>query len=151
MTVPSNTPETPVADVTTETVPAVEVATPVADPAAVAAPETSPAVDVGVADPAAVEPGPAATAATSETSDPVVGEVSWNGELDALETAPWWNKVNEPVRNAVQDGLRSKIKNLEGDYTRKTQTLSEQRKELEATEEARQAKIADLELSLIHI
>lgn len=62
--------------------------------------------------------------------------LSWNGELDALTSADWFNTgVNETHRNVLLDGMKTKYKNLEGGFTKKSQALAEERRSFEVREQ----------------
>lgn len=63
-------------------------------------------VDAGPADGGAAEVDPLSTAAAEVIA-------SWNGELDSLSEQPWYSAADEAARNAIREGLRGKISNLE--------------------------------------
>lgn len=93
-----------------------------------ASPETSQADR----SPSAPSPGEASSDAgiVEETS------ISWNGELDSLKSANWFNSIEEKHRNVLLDGMQSKYKNLESGFTKKTQEMAEFRKAAEEKEQA---------------
>ena len=82
--------------------------------------------------------------ATSSPDAGIVEEtaISWNGELDSLTDAEWFNSIDEKHRNVLLDGIKSKYKNLEGGFTRKTQEMAEFRKAAEAKEKELASELA---------
>jgi len=93
--------------------------------------------------PSASTPDPAGSS-TSEgaTSDAGLVEetaISWNGELDSLREAEWFNSIEEKHRNVLLEGMQAKYKNLESGFTKKTQEMADFRK----TAEEKEKKLAD--------
>lgn len=56
----------------------------------------------------------------------------WNGEIDHLQKQEWWSAIPEPVRPNIEQGLRTKWTNLEGGYSKKFQSLADERKAWES-------------------
>lgn len=48
----------------------------------------------------------------------------WNGEVDSLQQADWFNQLDEPVRNGLLSGIQNKYNNWEKGYTSKFQELA---------------------------
>jgi len=48
----------------------------------------------------------------------------WNGEVESLEQADWFNQLDEPVRQGLMGGIRQKYNNWEKGYTSKFQELA---------------------------
>ena len=117
--------------------PAVE-STPVVETPAESAPAPAPDSATESAPTASTSEAPAAegtaTAATAGITDESSAPLHWNGELDSLEKAEWFSKVDARVRHALLDGMRSKYRNLESGFTKKTQELAEERKRIAAQE-----------------
>jgi len=77
---------------------------------------------------------PAGESFSAEEAPPSVFD--WNGELDALTKADWFNRVEEPLRNTITRGFEQKYRNFERGYTKSYQETSKQRKDLERREAA---------------
>ena len=87
---------------------------------------------------------PSAPSTGEASSDAGIVEetsISWNGELDSLKSADWFNSIEEKHRNVLLGGMQSKYKNLESGFTKKTQEMAEFRK---AAEEKEQALVTEL-------
>ena len=132
MTEESNTPATeapetpaPVAEVSTPETPAVEAAAPTA--------EAAPTSTESLSDLSSSSPD-----APASNDAGIVDEtgISWNGELDSLQSADWFNNIDEKYRNPLIDGMQRKYKNLESGFTKKTQEIAEERKSFEVREKA---------------
>ena len=61
--------------------------------------------------------------------------ISWNGEIDSLNKAEWFNSIEEKHRNVLLDGMQTKYKHLESGFTKKTQEMAEFRKAAEEKEQ----------------
>lgn len=91
------------------------------------------------------EGAPSAGGVVEESGD-TTEELTWNGELDALKAAKWFNEgIDEKYRNLLLDGMQSKYKNLEGGFTKKTQEMAEFRKTAMAKEEDLERRLARYE------
>ena len=131
----SNTPE---AVSTTEASPPVESASPSpqAEPSPVSADSGA-----GSASPETSQTNrsPSAPSTGEASSDAGIVEetaISWNGELDSLKSADWFNSIEEQHRNVLLDGMQTKYKHLESGFTKKTQEMAEFRKAAEEKEQA---------------
>ena len=60
----------------------------------------------------------------------------WNGELDSLTKADWYNRLDEPTRNTLSRGFETKYRNFERGYTKSFQETASKRKEIERREAA---------------
>jgi len=58
----------------------------------------------------------------------------WNGELDSLTKADWFNRVDEPMRNTITRGFEQKYRNFERGYTKSYQETAQRRRELDRRE-----------------
>ncbi len=58
----------------------------------------------------------------------------WNGELDSLTKADWYNRLDEPTRNTLTRGFETKYRNFERGYTKSFQETASKRKEIERRE-----------------
>ena len=58
----------------------------------------------------------------------------WNGELDALKEASWFNGLEDAVRETALRGMTTKYRNLERGYTKAFQETALQRRSLEERE-----------------
>ncbi len=58
----------------------------------------------------------------------------WNGELDSLTKADWYNRLDEPTRNTLSRGFETKYRNFERGYTKSFQETAAKRKEIERRE-----------------
>jgi hypothetical protein len=58
----------------------------------------------------------------------------WNGELDSLTKADWYNRLDEPTRNTLSRGFETKYRNFERGYTKSFQETASKRKEIERRE-----------------
>jgi hypothetical protein len=58
----------------------------------------------------------------------------WNGELDSLTKADWFNRVDEPLRNTITRGFEQKYRNFERGYTKSYQETAQRRRELDRRE-----------------
>jgi len=116
------------------------------------APTESPPVAASPADDSAPSPSseadqsPSAEGGEGATSG-IVDEsaVTWNGEIDALSEAEWFNSIDEKHRNVLLEGMQAKYKNLEGGFTKKTQEMAEFRKESAAKEAKLASEVARYE------
>lgn len=55
----------------------------------------------------------------------------WNGELDGLTKAEWFNKIDEPTRNTLVRGVESKYRNFERGFTKAFQDTASRKRELD--------------------
>lgn len=62
-------------------------------------------------------------AAGSEAADSGSG-FEWNGEVESLQQADWFNQLDEPVRQGLLGGIQQKYNNWEKGYTSKFQELA---------------------------
>ncbi len=60
----------------------------------------------------------------------------WNGELDSLTKADWYNRLDEPTRNTLSRGFETKYRNFERGYTKSFQDTASKRKDIERREAA---------------
>jgi hypothetical protein len=67
------------------------------------------------------------TQTPADTTAPATPD-PWNGELDHLTKQEWYSKLPEDVRPHVEQGLKTKWTNLEGGYSKKFQSLADERK-----------------------
>lgn len=56
----------------------------------------------------------------------------WNGEVESLRKSEWFDKIDEPLRDAILKGVEAKYRNFERGYTKAFQDAAGKRKELEA-------------------
>jgi len=68
----------------------------------------------------------------------------WNGELDSLTKADWYNRLDEPTRNTLTRGFETKYRNFERGYTKSFQDTASKRKEIER----REASLREQELKI---
>lgn len=73
--------------------------------------------------------------AAAVESEPAVEDApsvfDWNGELDGLTKAEWFNKIDEPTRNTLVRGFESKYRNFERGFTKAFQDTASRKKDLE--------------------
>jgi hypothetical protein len=75
------------------------------------------------------------TVEASSTEDAEVESViDWNGEIDALKSANWFEALDAKLQNTLLDGLNNKYKNWQRGYTDKFQEMGVRRKSLDAKE-----------------
>lgn len=75
------------------------------------------------------------TVEASSTEDAEVESViDWNGEIDALKSANWFENLEPKLQNALLEGLDNKYKNWQRGYTDKFQEMGVRRKALDAKE-----------------
>lgn len=79
---------------------------------------------------------------SSEEAPPQV--VDWNGEIDALQKADWFGRLDEPTRNLFVRGAENKYKNLERGYTKAFQDTAGRKRDLDRKE----AALRDQELKI---
>jgi len=79
------------------------------------------------------EPVETAEASSETTVD--TGPSDWNGELESLRSAEWFNGVDEATRNQLLGGLETKYKNWQRGYTKAFEAAASQRKQLQTREE----------------
>lgn len=75
-----------------------------------------------------------ADAAPAEEAAPQVFD--WNGEIDALTKAEWFNRIDESTRNILVRGVESKYKNFERGFTKAFQDTAGRKRELDRKEAA---------------
>ena len=100
-------------------------------PAPAAAPAPADSASPAAGTPATATPATATAAGEAPASVGMTDEssVTWNGELDALTSAEWFNTgVDEKYRNVLLEGMKTKYKHLEGGFTKKTQEIAAERK-----------------------
>jgi hypothetical protein len=73
---------------------------------------------------APVESGGGASEAGAEVDSDAGSGFDWNGEVDSLQQADWFNQLDEPVRNGLLGGIQNKYNNWEKGYTSKFQELA---------------------------
>lgn len=120
-------------------------------PATAPEPAAAPAAEPAATAPATAESTPTASTsaptsdsaaeATAGVTDESSAPLHWNGEIDSLEKAAWFSSVDGRIRNALLDGMRSKYRNLESGFTKKTQELAEERKRIIAKEGTTKAEL----------
>tara|TARA_R110000787_G_scaffold155513_3_gene269246 strand:+ start:277 stop:1305 length:1029 start_codon:yes stop_codon:yes gene_type:complete len=89
------------------------------------------------------EPATLDAALTTDES----ANILWNGELESLTSADWFlSGVAAPLRDTLINGIRAKHKNLEGGFTRKTQALAADRKQLASREAGLESELAKYKL-----
>ena len=59
----------------------------------------------------------------------------WNGEMESVRTADWFNGLGTKAKQTVLAGLENKYKNWQRGYTDKFEEMSKRRKTMEAREE----------------
>jgi hypothetical protein len=69
---------------------------------------------------------------SSEEAPPQV--VDWNGEIDALQKADWFGRLDEPTRNLFVRGAENKYKNLERGFTKAFQDTASRKRDLDRKE-----------------
>jgi hypothetical protein len=69
--------------------------------------------------------------APSEPSEAPPSVFDWNGELDGLSKAEWFNKIDEPTRNTLVRGFESKYRNFERGFTKAFQDTASRKKDLD--------------------
>ena len=73
--------------------------------------------------------------AAAVESEPAVEDApsvfDWNGELDGLTKAEWFNKIDEPTRNTLVRGFESKYRNFERGFTKAFQDTASRKKDLD--------------------
>ena len=79
---------------------------------------------------------------SSEEAPPQV--VDWNGEIDALQKADWFGRLDEPTRNLFVRGAENKYKNLERGFTKAFQDTAGRKRDLDRKE----AALRDQELKI---
>lgn len=70
--------------------------------------------------------------------------VDWNGEIDALQKADWFGRLDEPTRNLFVRGAENKYKNLERGFTKAFQDTAGRKRDLDRKE----AALRDQELKI---
>lgn len=106
---------------------------------------------------AATEAAPAAESAPVESSAPVEASapeasadtgsespavIDWNGELEGVKSADWYQSLDQNVRDGLLNGLETKYRNWQRGYTKAFQDNAERRKALESrAEEVRAQEI----------
>lgn len=55
----------------------------------------------------------------------------WNGELESLRMETWYNKLDEPMRQAMDRGVESKYNNWARGYQKKFDEVATQRRDVE--------------------
>ncbi len=73
---------------------------------------------------APVESDGGASEASAEFDSDAGSGFDWNGEVDSLQQADWFNQLDEPVRNGLMSGIQNKYNNWEKGYTSKFQELA---------------------------
>lgn len=73
---------------------------------------------------APVESDGGASEASAEVDSDAGSGFEWNGEVDSLQQADWFNQLDEPVRNGLLSGIQNKYNNWEKGYTSKFQELA---------------------------
>lgn len=92
--------------------------------------------------PAAEEPAEApaeAEASVEATAEEGAGEggesapevFDWNGELESLRMEQWYNKLDQPMRQAMDRGVEAKYNNWARGYQKKFDEVAAQRREVE--------------------
>jgi hypothetical protein len=84
----------------------------------------------------------ATESASSEDAPPSVFD--WNGEIDALQKADWFSRIDEPTRNTLVRGVENKYKNFERGFTKAFQDTAGRKRELDRKE----AALRDQELKI---
>ena len=79
------------------------------------------------------EPVETAEASSETTVD--TGPSDWNGELESLRSAEWFNGVDETTRDKLLGGLENKYKNWQRGYTKAFEAAASQRKHLQSRED----------------
>ena len=96
---------------------------------AVEAPAAAEPAEAPVEAEASVE---ASTEAATENGVEAAPEVfDWNGELEDLRMKQWYNKLDEPMRQAVDRGVEAKYNNWARGYQKKFDEVATQRREVE--------------------
>lgn len=73
-----------------------------------------------------------ADSAPAEEAAPQVFD--WNGEIDALTKAEWFNRIDESTRNILVRGVESKYKNFERGFTKAFQDTAGRKRDLDRKE-----------------
>lgn len=84
---------------------------------------------------------PAPQTPTEHSTEPS----GWNGELDHLSKQDWYSKIPDDVRPHVEQGLKAKWTNLEGGYSKKFQSLADERKGWESEKSTLSQRLAEQE------
>ena len=82
------------------------------------------------ADPTPTETVESESSEESETLD-LPDVFDWNGEVDSLQSADWFGKLDESLRDPLIKGIESKYQNWQRGYTNKFQDVAKQRREAE--------------------
>ena len=82
------------------------------------------------ADPEPTETVESESSDESETLD-IPDVFDWNGEVDSLQSADWFGKLDESLRDPLIKGIESKYQNWQRGYTNKFQDVAKQRREAE--------------------
>ena len=89
-------------------------------------------VEAAAEEPAAEEP---AEAAPEEAPEEIVPEVfEWNGEIKSMKESPWYNKLEDEIRDLVLEGMQTKYNHWQRGYTEKFSEMSQARKKLDQRE-----------------
>ena len=90
---------------------------------------------------AAQAPSEPVEAAPVETSSEAAPEVfDWNGDLEGLRQAQWFNELDENMQGSMLRGFETKYQNWARGYQKKFDELSHQRKEADRVLEAARAQ-----------
>jgi hypothetical protein len=111
-----------------------------AEPATTEAAETvseTPTESVEAAEPVEAveaEPVEAAEESIDAPEETVPAVYDWNGELDALKGSDWFASLDDPVKNAVLQGLETKHNHWQRGYNDKFKEMSAGRRKLDLRE-----------------
>jgi len=69
-----------------------------------------------------------------ETESAVEAAFEWNGEVESMQSADWFNGLDENVRTGLLNGIQQKYQNWEKGYSSKYQELASTRKSYDSRE-----------------
>ena len=74
------------------------------------------------------------TESAVEAAEPVEAAFEWNGEVESMQSADWFNGLDESVRTGLLNGIQQKYQNWEKGYSSKYQELASTRKSYDSRE-----------------
>ena len=100
--------------------------------------ETAESTDA--AEPVEASSEPVEAAPTEDSSEAAPEVFDWNGELEGLRQAQWFNELNENMQDSMLRGFETKYQNWARGYQKKFDELSNQRKEADRVLESARAQ-----------
>mgnify|MGYP003112256489 CR=1 FL=1 len=71
---------------------------------------------------------------SAEPVEAVEAAFDWNGEVESMQSADWFNNLDENVRTGLLSGIQQKYQNWEKGYSSKYQELASARKSYDSRE-----------------